>query len=441
MLLKFWGTRGSIPAPIKPGHIESKILAALLAAGKQKIDLADAAALQEFVRNLSLEASTAGGNTTCVTVEFEDKLIIFDAGSGIRELGDYLMSSSDERARKFGFNRGKGHASLFFTHTHWDHIQGLPFFKPIHVPGNVFDIYHVHEHVPQTLIRQMEAVFFPLQFDQIGATLHFHQMQEGQQIKLDHVMISNTELKHPGKAYAYRIEADNATAILATDGEYQSLDNIDTVKYRNFYANADVLIFDAMFSVRESFVKQDWGHSSALIGADIATEAKVKQLLLFHHDPATTDTELLQILRQTKEYIERIGSPLKVMIATEGLELSLHNPTIEADFHIQDRVEHGVIFMTLSGKFGGQASERFRKHLAHSLQSHQVDKVVLKMEGVTELQMAGIRALVDARGSVMSLALVGVPSNVYRVIELSATTDFFAIYDDDLAALKALNTH
>jgi anti-anti-sigma factor len=440
MLLKFWGTRGSIPAPVRPGQIEQKILAALKQAGEQKIDLADPAALEAFVKSLSLEGSTAGGNTTCITVEFEDQLIIFDAGSGIRELGDYLMSGADERTQKFGFNRGEGHAYMFFTHTHWDHIQGLPFFKPIHVPGNVFDIYHVHDHVPDTLARQMEPVFFPLQFDQIGASLNFHHLREGQQIKIANVMITNTELKHPGKAYAYRIEADNATAILATDSEYQSLDNTDTLKYRNFYANADVLIFDAMFSVRESFVKQDWGHSSALIGVDIAMEAHVKHLLIFNHDPAATDAELLQLLRETEEYVERLGSSLEVSIALENMEIDLHNPTVEADFYIEDRLEQDVIFLTLSGKFGGRATERFRKHLASTLQTHQTDKVILKMEGVTELTMAGIRALVDARGTVLGLALVGISEHVYRVIELSATTDFFAVYDDDEAARQALDS-
>ena len=285
MLLKFWGTRGSIPAPINPDQVEQKIIFALKTAGEQKIDLTNPAALENFVSGLSLNGSTIGGNTTCVTIRLGDDLIIFDAGSGIRELGDYLMSNDDEWVQQAGFRQGKGHAYMFFTHTHWDHIQGLPFFKPIHVPGNRFDIYHIHEHVPEALVRQMEAAFFPLQFDQIGASLTFHQLQEGSQTKVAGAVINNIELKHPGKAYAYRVEADNAIAILATDGEYQSLDNMDTLKYRNFYANADVLIFDAMFSVREAFVKEDWGHSSALIGADIASEANVKRLLLFHHDP------------------------------------------------------------------------------------------------------------------------------------------------------------
>jgi len=441
MLLKFWGTRGSIPAPIRPDEVEQKIVSALTLAGQQNVDLTNPDNIATFVKSLALNATTVGGNTTCITFEIGGKLFIFDAGSGIRELGQYLMSAPDEKTKQWGFNRGKGHAYLFFTHTHWDHVQGLPFFNPIHVPGNVFDVYHVHDHVPQSLARQMEAAFFPLQFDQIGATLNFHRLDEGERIKVENVVISNIELKHPGKAYAYRLEADNAVAIVATDSEYQSLDNVDTLKYRNFYANADVLIFDAMFSVRESFVKEDWGHSSALIGADMASEANVKRLLLFHHDPTSSDAEIAQILSETEEYLERQGKFLEVIIAREGLELELTNPTIISDFYIKDQLKNDVIYITVSGKFGGQATERFRKHLAHSLNSHGSDKVILNMKGVTEMQMAGIRALVDARRNVMSLALVDIPENVYRVIELSGTTDFFAIYDDEETALTAFNSH
>lgn len=441
MLLKFWGTRGSIPSPIRPEQVQEKMLEALTVAGVQGVDLSNEAQLHNFLTALGLKATTVGGNTTCVTMEVNDTLFIFDAGSGIRDLGYALMDSSNELAKKWGFYRGKGHAYMFFTHTHWDHIQGLPFFNPIHVPGNVFDVYHVHDHVPETLARQMESPVFPIQFEQIGATINFHKLNEGERIKVAGALVTTTELKHPGKAYAYRVEADNAVAILATDAEYQSLDNVDTLKYRNFYANADALIFDAMFSVRESFVKEDWGHSSALIGADMAIEAHVKRLVLFHHDPASTDSEIEEIRSQTEEYLERQGKSLEVLVACEGLELDLSNPTITSDFHISDELKHGVIYMTLSGKFGGQATERFRKHLAHSLRTHNSDKVILKMEDLTELQMAGIRALVDARRNVMSLALVGIPENVYRVIELSGTTDFFAIYNDESTALTALNSH
>jgi anti-anti-sigma factor len=233
---------------------------------------------------------------------------------------------------------------------------------------------------------------------------------------------------------------DDAIAILATDSEYTNLDYANTKKYRDFYANADALIFDAMYSVRESFIKEDWGHSSALIGADLARVSNVKRLFLFHHDPTNTDDEITQVLRETKEYLDRSDYP-EVYVAQEGLEVFLDNSAKSADFDMQDRIEGTVILITLSGNFGPQVTDRFRKQLAYSLRTHQSNKVVLKMENLNSLTMAGIRALVDARKSVMSLALVGVPDKVYRVIELSGTTDFFAIYEDEEAALAALNAH
>ncbi len=444
MRLKFWGTRGSIPAPIRPDEIERKILGILQEANRRNLDITDPKAIQDFSAELSrnLSGSTIGGNTTCVTIELENELLIFDAGSGIRELGDFLMNDKHDLARKYKFNRGEGHAHIFFTHTHWDHIQGFPFFKPIHVPGNAFDIYHIHDHVPDTLARQMQSQFFPLPFDQINAAFTFHKIEEGGQVTLENATITNIELKHPGRAYAYRVVADNAIAILATDGEYKSLDYASTAKYCNFYANADVLIFDSMFSVRESFFKEDWGHSSALIGADIAREANVKRLYLFHHDPVATDAEIMQIMEETREYLgHNRGMVPEVMIAKEGLEVDLSNPIFMSDFYMKDRQEAGVVLMDLSGRFGAHAIEQFRKQLTHSLQVHQSDKVILQLENLSDMTMAGIRALVDARRSVDSLALVSIPTNVYRVLELAGTTDFFSIYNSAEEAMQAMNNH
>jgi anti-anti-sigma factor len=285
----------------------------------------------------------------------------------------------------------------------------------------------------------MHQRFFPKQFDQLGATLNFHQLTEGEQINLAGASITNMELRHPGKAYAYRVVADNAIAILATDAEYKSLDYVSTAKYCNFYANADALIFDSMFSVRESFVKEDWGHSSALIGADIAREANVKRLYLFHHDPISSDAEIMQIMRQTQEYLDNGENVPEVIVAREGLAVDLANPNM-SEFYIQDSFDHDIVFLNLSGKLGAHATEQFRQHLAQSLQSHETDKVILQMDELSGLTMAGIRALVDARKNVMSLALVGMPEHVYRVIELTGTTDFFAIYDTIDEALLALNS-
>ncbi len=439
MLLKFWGTRGSIPSPLRPDQIQLKLIEALEAAGRENIDLTHRESIEKFVARLSLEASTIGSNTTCVSIELENDLIIFDAGSGIRELGEALMDKTNPLAQKFGFYQGKGHACIFFTHTHWDHIQGFPFFNPVHVPGNKFDIYYVHDYVPEVLARQMEPETCPVHFSRISDALQFHKLEEGELIEVCGATITNIQLHHPNKAYAYRVEAGDAVAILATDSEYTNLDHTSTKKYRDFFANADLLIFDAMYSVRESFIKEDWGHSSALIGVDIARESNVKSVYFFHHDTTTTDEEIMKVLQAAREYLGPAEYP-QIYMAQEGLEIEVGNSAYIADFQIDETVKNGVVFFSLSGKFGSQVTEEFRQRLTQSLETHQTDKVILKMENLSQLTMAGIRALVEARKNVISLALVGVPDNIYRVFELAGTTDFFAIYEDDDAALAALDS-
>ncbi len=438
MLLKFWGTTGSIPAPLRPEQIEKKIVAALQTAGQKGIDLTDMKAIQKFVATLPSVKGSTGGNTTCFSIEMGNNLLIFDAGSGIRELGNRLMDGNSRFAKKFGFYKGEGRAHIFFTHTHWDHIQGLPFFIPLHVPGNAFDIYHVHDYVPKVMVRQMEREFFPKQFGQIDSTLRFHQLQEGEPIEIAGAIVSSIELKHPNKAYGYRIEGDDAIVVLATDAEYKDLGYATLKKYYKFYSNADVLIFDAMYSLREAFVKEDWGHSSALIGADIARSAHVKRLLLSHHDPIATDEEVLQVVQETQEYIRGKGEQWpEVMLAVEGLEMNLPEYDPAEDFHIQEQLTDGVIFMTLSGKFGAYATEQFKEHLEQSLSSYQTDKVILKMENLSELATAGIRTLLETRRTVKNLALVGVPENVFPVFKWAGVADFFAIYEKDEDALVA----
>ncbi|RME74788.1 MAG: STAS domain-containing protein [Chloroflexi bacterium] len=439
MQLKFWGVRGSIPSPTRPDQIQQKIVDALLLAGRQNVDLSNPDAVRQFVDSLSFLGSTVGGNTTCITVELDDTLIIFDAGSGIRELAEALMDRNSEWAQKYRFYSGQGHAYLFFTHMHWDHIQGLPFFRPMNVAGNVFDIYYIHDYVPEVLARQMQYETFPLQFDQFAAVLNFHQLEVGQTVEVSGAYITNTELYHPGRAFAYRVEGDDAVVVIATDGEYARLDYAETRRFRDFYANADVLVFDAMFSVRESFIKEDWGHSSALIGADIARSAGVKKLLLFHHDPTNTDEEISRVLQETQEYLGDAPYP-EVMVAQEGLALTLGASEPNTDFFIDDYLEEGIVFIRLSGKFSPHVTEKFRKHLLTAVQKYNADKVVLDMSSLSELTIAGIRAMVDARTQVLTLALVGLPSRIHRVLEISGTTDFFAIYESKEAALSALNS-
>ncbi len=356
MRLKFWGTRGSIPTPIPPDQIRQMIVTVLKSAGQHQLDLTDESAIEAFVAGLPPDEGMIGGNTTCLTIELARDLLIFDAGSGIRVLGQHLLDETSEWAKKFGFYRGQGQAHLFFTHTHLDHIEGFPFFQPLHVSGNRVDIYHVHPHVPETLARQMEPEIFPLPFDQIKAALEFHQLAEGEAIKIAEAVVTSMALEHPGKTYAYRVEADHAIAILATDGEYEHLDNTSTARYHRFYQNADALIFDAMFSEREAFVKENWdrGHSSPLIGADIARDAQVKRLYLFHSQPFSTGKGVLELLQQTKEYLETSiqgkNEVPEIVIAQEGMEIDLTNPPPPPAFHIQDYFEHDILFMVVVAK-------------------------------------------------------------------------------------------
>ena len=214
-------------------------------------------------------------------------------------------------------------------------------------------------------------------------------------------------------------------------------------KYRRFYHQADLLIFDAMFSEREAFSQKSWdsGHSAPLIGADIAREAQVKRLMLFHSQPFTAKGGIMQVLQQTKEYLGRFldqenGIP-EIIIAQEGMELTLTNPAPVLHFQAQDELQDNVLIIALSGQLGRAEAEQFKAHLALALQNYAVDKVVLNMENLASLTVAGIRALVDARKQVMHLALVGLSPEVYYVFELAKVTDFFAIYEDINMALQA----
>ncbi|HEY84867.1 MAG TPA: STAS domain-containing protein [Chloroflexi bacterium] len=425
MKIKFWGVRGSIPAPLLAQDIKDKVLSALQEIVRQGIELKTDADLATLADSLQPEiVSTIGGNTTCISLETEDLFIIFDAGSGMRDLGQYLMS------REFG--AGKGHACIFFTHTHWDHIQGFPFFVPAFVPGNQFDIYHIHPYVPKVLAEQMQPEFFPAEFSRLDADIRFHQIEEGQEVVLGDLKINSLELYHPNKAYSYRVDNLNSSMVLATDGEYTRLDRAFMQRYYDFYRDADVLIFDAQYSVREAIIKEEWGHSSGMFGADIAKAANVKKLLLFHHDPTSTDAEIIHALAKTQEYLAKQTQPInqsvEVDVAVEGMEIDLDH--VDAGrFSIEETQINQTLCLKLSGEFDGQASEIFARHLLDIMQAERSQRLVLDMAELDGLTMAGMSALLDARRQTYSMALVNVPKDVYDVLELAGTTDFFAIYD------------
>ncbi|MCI0397530.1 MAG: protein kinase, partial [Chloroflexi bacterium] len=432
MKIKIWGARGSIPAPLTSQGVREKIVAALEGAGG--VDLHDPLAVRTYVDSLpSLLRGTAGGNTSCVQVVAGEEIVIIDAGSGIRELGLELM--------KGPCGRGQGVIHLFFSHTHWDHIQGLPFFLPAYIRGNRLNIYSVHTTVPATLAEQMKPTTFPVPLEYMQSTIQFVSLAESQSLTLGNLHLTSMELPHPGRAYAFRFEHQGAVFVFASDAEYKYLDETSLHPYLHFYAGADALIFDAQYTLREAFVKEDWGHSSALIGADLALRAGVKRLVLFHHDPTSSDADLELMVYQSSAYIaeQESDTPLEVVLAREGLEINL-SPTSACS--LRTLPNNQVAILRLVGDLDERVVVDLQKQLEQLTAETAPDRpsLIVDLEATTRLSIAGLRALIDIRRQWGSegVVLAGLSAHVERVISLAEYLDFFAIYPTLQAALAAL---
>ncbi len=260
MKITIWGARGSVPAPIKPEAIQEKVVSALLGvagvSGKHRDDLRAAIfeamppaafdtaeayqdyqqtrrlVVETYLHRLSpLAASTAGGNTPCIQVSAGNDLFIIDAGSGIRELGMALMQGP--------CGRGEGVIHMLFSHPHWDHIQGFPFFRPAFIPGNKLFIYSVHD-IEKALRRQQEFISFPSSLDYMQADKTFIQIKPNEVLTFGDLRIRNICYQHPGDAYGFRFEKGNKAFVYASDSSYP--DGMDMRPYLNFFADADLLV-------------------------------------------------------------------------------------------------------------------------------------------------------------------------------------------------------
>jgi phosphoribosyl 1,2-cyclic phosphodiesterase len=273
MRVKFWGVRGSTPTPER--------------------------------RN-----SRYGGNTCCIEIRLANgTLIILDAGSGIRGLGKSLISESAEHPI---------HAYVFMTHFHWDHIQGIPFFPPLYRKGNVFLFHSVLRkglELREAVEGQMVSPYFPVDMGAMGALRHFYDL-DADPINLNGAIISSAPLNHPQECVAYRVEADGAAFVLATDTEPGSPFHDRAI--RELAKGADVLVYDAQYTPEQlAGARKGWGHSSWLEGTRIARECGVKHLVLFHHDPDSDDLHVDGLAEKARqEFPDSIG-------ASEGMIINL----------------------------------------------------------------------------------------------------------------------
>ena len=290
IFVRFWGIRGSIPTP---GPATRKY----------------------------------GGNTSCVEVRIGEGLFICDGGTGLRELGLDLEQRYGDRAIN---------AHFFYSHTHWDHIQGFPFFTPAYAAQNTLHVYGTAEGDRRTyelLSGQMRSEYFPVDFGELRGSIVASHLNGGHRI-IDGVAVQYYEQQHPGRSWAYSFTKDGVKIVYATDNEIDLTltDREAAVRspeapraipdaFRRFCHGANLLISDAQYFDDEYQRKVGWGHPRATTVVDLALQAEVKQLALFHHDPMHSDVDVDRKVAVCKERAARSNPDLVVFGAREGLEL------------------------------------------------------------------------------------------------------------------------
>ncbi|MBI5210765.1 MAG: response regulator [Elusimicrobia bacterium] len=284
LTLKFWGTRGSIPAP---GPLTQRY----------------------------------GGNTPCTELRVGQTVLVVDAGSGIRDLGASLM-------KEFGAKPIEGH--LFIGHTHWDHIQGFPFFTPLYLPHNKFTIYGTHgtqSSFEDVLKMQMSPAYFPVRLKEMASNLNIVEMKEP--VDLGAVRVSYHYLNHPGITIGFRFESKTWSVCYLSDhepygklnakGEFSEREDEAVAK---FVSGCDLLISEAQYSDEEYLMRKSWGHSTFTDVLELAAKAQVKKLALYHHDPAHTDDIMDGHVAKCQEHIASRGLTLECFAAKEGMTLT-----------------------------------------------------------------------------------------------------------------------
>ncbi len=290
LFVKFWGTRGSIPTP---GHRTERY----------------------------------GGNTPCLELRTDEVLIACDGGTGLREMGIDLM-------RRFGPKPVTVH--LFFSHPHWDHIQGFPFFTPAYVPSNTIHVYgsgRGDRKIHDLLSGQMDSTYFPVTFSALGSKVVTHDL-DSEPVKLGDVVVSSFGQLHPGDSLAFSFEHQGHKVVYATDNEIdQALGDVKAEKPKvlrkvpdemvAFAKDADLLIADGQYTDAEYHRRVGWGHPRATTVVDFAVRAHAKQLAITHHDPMHADTDVDALVSTCAARAKEHGSNLVVFGAREGIELKI----------------------------------------------------------------------------------------------------------------------
>ena len=251
-----------------------------------------------------------GGNTSCIFVEPDDDVVlIFDAGTGIRSLGQLLLSDSRD-------------IYLLFSHHHWDHIQGLPFFRPIYQPGRKIRLLsnNLNAGDASSVLDQMTDSHFPVTGAQLQADIEVAPFNARGSIMIGDAKVSTLPLNHPGGGSGYRVDTAHGSLVYITDNELFPPNEVKTSypEWVKFVQGVDLLIHDAMFLDDVLPKVHGWGHTLVSQTLQLAFDADVKRLVLFHHDPSRSDAQLEAILADSREWMASHSAGIKVTLAREG---------------------------------------------------------------------------------------------------------------------------
>jgi len=273
MRIKFWGVRGSTPTP-QPENMRY------------------------------------GGNTSCVEVRLGDRIFVFDCGTGFRVLGQQLQSEFGDRSFS---------AHIFVSHFHWDHIQGMPFFRPLYANAEnrfIFQCSSRTRSLKQVLADQMAAPYFPVKIDEMKARRDFYDIESGRVTIEDGIQLQTAWLNHPQGCMGFRLETKDGILVYATDNEPG--DAAFDKAVRKLAEGADVLIYDAQYLPEEYEARRrGWGHSHWREAVNVVMQSGAKELVLFHHDPEHTDAIIDKVVHEARNYYA------KVRAASEGMEMVL----------------------------------------------------------------------------------------------------------------------
>lgn len=290
MKITFWGVRGSIPTP---GSLTERY----------------------------------GGNTACIEIESESNRLVIDAGTGIRDLGLRIMHDSHETAAPIDI-------PILLSHSHWDHIQGIPFFVPAYNSQSTLRIYgkgSQQRSLEEILSAQMTGDYFPIDFSMIPAQIKITELYE-EQLMLANLKITWEEQPyHPGGTRRFIIEDNDSRCVYATDVELESMffpneNSSEIIAQRDRYcraiSDADILIADGQYTLSEYESKVGWGHTAIEHLVDIAYDCGVKRLAVFHHDPLSTDTKLDSLTVQFRRNLKKRSRHMDFFFAREGLTIT-----------------------------------------------------------------------------------------------------------------------